>query len=60
MNKINVIKGYNLNGLIVSYAKKRKIQEKQPGSRAWTSIIECISATEASTLPLVIYKGKSV
>ena len=60
MDETGVMEGYGLNGLVVGHAEKRKIQGKQPGSRAWTSIIECISATGASTLPLVIYKGKSV
>jgi len=60
INETGVMEGYGLNGLVVGHAEKRKIQGKQPDSRAWTSIIECISAIEASTLPLVIYKGKSV
>ena len=60
MNKINVIKGYNLNGLIVSYAKKRKIQKKQPNSRAWILIIKCIFVTKAFTLSFIIYKSKSI
>ena len=54
------MEGYSLNGYVVGSAETRKVQGKQPGSRAWTTIIECISATGASTLPLVIYKGKSV
>ncbi|OLN80947.1 Tigger transposable element-derived protein 2, partial [Colletotrichum chlorophyti] len=36
------------------------VQKKQPGSRAWTSIIECISATGAALPPLVMFKGKSL
>ena len=54
------MEGYSLNGLVVGHAEKRKVQGKQPGSRTWTTIIECISATGASTLPTVIYKGKDV
>src|ERR1700712_1111053 len=60
MDETGVMEGYGLNGLVVGHAEKRKIQRKQPGSRPWMSFIECISATAASTLPLVIYKGKSV
>ena len=60
MDETGIMEGYGLNGYIVGSAETRKIQGKQPGSRAWTTIIECISATGASTLPLVIYKGKSV
>src|ERR1700712_2247245 len=60
-DETGVMEGYGLNGLVVCHAEKRKTQGKQPGSRAWTSIIiQCISATGAPTLPLVIYKGKSV
>ena len=60
MNETGVMEGYGLNGLIVGHAEKRKIQGKQPGSRAWTTIIKCISAIGAFTLPAVIYKGKDV
>ena len=60
MDKTGIMEGYGLNGLVVGHAEKRKVQGKQPGSRTWTTIIECISATGASTLPTVIYKGKDV
>jgi 4-hydroxybenzoate polyprenyltransferase len=48
------------NGLVVGSAYKRFIQKKQPGLRAWTSFIECISALGRALYPLVIFKGKSV
>lgn len=60
MDKTSIIKGYGLNKLVVGHAKKRKVQGKQPGSRAWTLIIKCIFATGVSTLPAIIYKGKNV
>ena len=60
MDETGIMEGYGLNGLIVGNAEKRKVQGKQPGSRTWTSIIECISATGVKTKALVIYKGKSV
>jgi hypothetical protein len=60
MDETGIMEGYGLNGLVVGHAEKRKVQGKQPGSRAWTSIIECISATGVSTAPAVIYKGKTV
>ena len=60
MDETGVMEGYGLNGYIVGNAEIRKIQRKQPGSRVWTTIIECISATGESILPLIIYKGKSV
>ena len=55
MDETGIMEGYGLNGYVVGSAEIRKVQGKQPGSRAWTTIIECISATGASTLPLVIY-----
>jgi hypothetical protein len=60
MDETGVIEGYGLNGYVVGSAETRKVQGKQPGLCAWTTIIKCISATGVSTLPLVIYKGKSV
>jgi len=60
INKTSIIKGYGLNELVIRHAEKRKVQGKQPGSRTWITIIKCISTTKASTLPMVIYKGKDV
>ena len=60
MDETGIMEGYGLNGFIVGHAGKRKVQGKQPGSRAWTSILECISAVGASTDSTVVYKGKSV
>jgi hypothetical protein len=54
------MEGYGANGLVVGSSERRSIQKKQPGSRAWTSFIECISATGKALPPLVIFKGKSV
>ena len=34
MDETGVMEGYSLNGLVVGHAKKRKVQGKQPGSRA--------------------------
>jgi hypothetical protein len=33
---------------------------KVPGSRAWTSFLECISATGVALPPAVTFKGKSI
>jgi 4-hydroxybenzoate polyprenyltransferase len=60
MDEARIIKGQGLNGLVVKSARKRFIQKKQSGSRAWTSFIKCISATGQALLSLVIFKGKSV
>ena len=60
MDEAGIMEGQGLNGLVVGSAQKRFIQKKQPGSKAWTSFIECISATGQALLPLIIFKGKSV
>jgi DDE superfamily endonuclease/helix-turn-helix, Psq domain/Tc5 transposase DNA-binding domain len=60
MDEAGIMEGMGDNGLVVGSVHKRFIQKKQPGSRAWTSFIECISAIGQSLHPLVIFKGKSV
>lgn len=60
MDEAGIIEGIGDNGLVVGSVHKRFIQKKYPGSKAWTSFIECISATGRSLHPLVIFKGKSV
>jgi hypothetical protein len=60
MDESGIMEGMGANGLVVGSSNRRAIQKKQPGSRAWTSFIECISATGKALLPLVIFKGKSV
>ncbi|KJZ69712.1 hypothetical protein HIM_10906 [Hirsutella minnesotensis 3608] len=54
------MEGLGENGLVVGSSERRSIQKKTPGSRAWTSFIECVSATGKALPPLVIFKGKSV
>ena len=54
------MEGFRANGLVVGSAGKRSIQKKQPGSRTWTSFLECISATGKALSPLVMFKGKTV
>jgi 4-hydroxybenzoate polyprenyltransferase len=60
IDESGIMEGYGANGLVVGSSERRSIQKKQPGSRVWTSFIECISATGNALLPLVIFKGKSV
>ena len=60
MDEFGLIEGQGLNGLVVRSSHTRAVQRKTPGSRAWTSFIECISATGSALPPAVIFKGKSV
>jgi hypothetical protein len=60
MDEAGIMEGLGENGLVVGSSEKRSIQKKFPGSRAWTSFLECISATGVPLPPLVMFKGKSV
>ena len=60
MDEAGLMEGKGENGLVVGSVGKGAIQKKQPGSAAWTSFIECISATGVALNPLVIFKGKTV
>ncbi|KAI1000588.1 hypothetical protein K3495_g7605 [Podosphaera aphanis] len=60
MDETGILEGMGSNGLVLGSSERRSILKKQPGSRAWTSIIECISATGKALPPLVIYKGANV
>jgi 4-hydroxybenzoate polyprenyltransferase len=59
-DEFGIMEGQGTNGLVVGSSQTRAIQRKVPGSRAWTSFLECISATGVALPPAVIFKGKSV
>ncbi|OHW95377.1 transposase [Colletotrichum incanum] len=60
MDETGIPEGKGSNGLVLGRAETKSVRKKQPGSRAWVSIIECISAEGIPLHPLVIYKGKTV
>ena len=60
MDEAGILEGQGTNGLVLGSSQKVAVRRKQPGSRAWTSFVECISATGRSLRPLVIFKGQSV
>ncbi|KAI1004759.1 hypothetical protein K3495_g3456 [Podosphaera aphanis] len=60
MDETGILDGRGSNGLVFGSSECRSILKKQPGSCAWTSIIECISATGKALPPQVIYKGINV
>ncbi|MDB5910656.1 MAG: transposase [Massilia sp.] len=60
MDEAGIMEGQGTNGLVLGSRQKVAIRRKQPGSRAWTSFVECISATGKHLPPLVIFKGQSV
>ncbi len=55
-----LLEGKGSNGLVLGHSAKKIAIRKQLGSRFWTTIIECISATGKALPPLVIFKGDSV
>jgi 4-hydroxybenzoate polyprenyltransferase len=59
-DECGLMEGQGTNGLVVGSSQTRAVQRKVPSSRAWTSFLECISATGVSLPPAVIFKGKSV
>jgi 4-hydroxybenzoate polyprenyltransferase len=60
MDEAGIMEGQGENGLVVGSVDRRLIQKKQPGSKAWTSFIECISVQGKALRPLVMFKGKLV
>jgi 4-hydroxybenzoate polyprenyltransferase len=60
MDESGLLEGQGSNGLVLGSREKVAVRRKQPGSRAWTSFVECISATGKALPPLVIFKGESV
>ena len=60
MDEAGIIEGIGTNSIVVGSSRRKSVQKKTPGSKAWTSFIECISATGVALPPLVILKGKSV
>ena len=60
MDETGILEGRGCNGLVLGSSQKKAITKKQPGARAWTTIIECISATGRAIEPLVIFKGATV
>jgi Tc5 transposase DNA-binding domain/helix-turn-helix, Psq domain len=45
MDESGLLQGQGSNGLVLGSSQKMAIRKKQPGSRAWTSFVECILAT---------------
>lgn len=60
MDETGLLKGRGSNGLVLGSADHKAVMKKQPRSRCWTTIAECISATGRALTPLVIFKGLSV
>ena len=59
MDEAGIMEGQG-ESLVVGSVDRQKIQKKQPGSKTWTSFIECISAAGKALRPLLMFKGKGV
>ena len=60
MDETGILEGQGSNGLVLGSSRARNLLKKQPGSKAWITLIECVNATGSAVPPLVIYKGQSV
>ena len=60
MDEAGLLEGQGSNGIVLGSSESRAILKTQPGSRIWTSFIECISATGQTLSPLVIFRGKTL
>ena len=60
MDETGILEGLGGNGLVLGNSQKIATIKKQPGSRSWTTIIECILATGQAIQPLVFNKGLTV
>lgn len=60
MDETGMMEGLGTNGLVLGSSEKTMTIKKHPGSRSWTTIVECISATGVALTPLVIFKGESL
>jgi 4-hydroxybenzoate polyprenyltransferase len=59
-DETGIMEGQGSNGLVLGSSEHRALIKKQPGSRNWTTFVECISAKGRSLPPLVIMKGKTI
>ena len=60
MDETGIMEGLGSNGLVLGASHKKQTIKKHLGSRSWSTIIECISATGRALKPLIIFKGESI
>ncbi|KAK8007228.1 hypothetical protein PG989_001218 [Apiospora arundinis] len=51
MDEHGILEGQGGNGLVVGSSELRSIQQKQPGSRRWTTILECGKSVQEQWFP---------
>ena len=60
MDETGILEGLGCNGLVLGSSEKTATLKKRLGSRCWTTIVECVSATGQALMPLVIFKGQDL
>ncbi|KAM4060444.1 DDE superfamily endonuclease [Hirsutella rhossiliensis] len=60
MDETGILEGLGCNGLVLGSSEKKEAIKKRLGSRCWTTIVECVSATGQALTPLVIFKGQDL
>lgn len=60
VDEVGMMEGIGMNGLFLGHKDKKSVLIRQPGSRSWIIILECISVTGKVLRPIVIFKGKIV
>jgi hypothetical protein len=60
VDEVGMMEGIGMNGLVLGHKEKKVALIKQPGSRSWITILECISAAGKLLPPMVIFKGKTL
>jgi 4-hydroxybenzoate polyprenyltransferase len=58
MDECGVMEGQGHNGLVLGNAEKSVVLQKNPGSRIWTTIVECISADGRALTPSSFSKAE--
>ena len=61
-DETGIMEGQGANGLVIgsSTENPKRVYVKGNQGRSWTSIIECISATEEALKLLVVFKAASI
>lgn len=59
IDETGIIEGRKPNTLVLGLNGLRQLQRKEPGTRGWTSIIECMSGVALPSLVTIFAKEKN-
>ena len=60
MDKVGIMEGLGVNGLVVGASELRAAHMKNPNKGSWMTFIGCISANGNSVDPIIILRGKTI